>query len=90
MKNELWLIWKAPNTRRRYKIGVLIKEMDRYVFHYVNSELEDAKLEGFKYFPGFDDLNNVYESEKLFTNISSRLPNLTRPDYLEILNCYNL
>ena len=26
----------------------------------------------------------------MFTNIATRLPNINRPDYLEILNCYNL
>ena len=29
MKEELWLIWKAPTSRRRYKIGSLIKENNR-------------------------------------------------------------
>ena len=23
MNNEMWLIWKEPKTRRRYKIGTL-------------------------------------------------------------------
>lgn len=90
MKDELWLIWKDSNTRRRYKIGTLIRKFDKYKFSYVNPELEDAKLAGFKYFPGFEDLSKVYESNALFTNILTRLPNEARPDYLEILNCYNL
>ncbi len=90
MKEELWLIWKEPISHRRYKIGSLIKEKNRYIFNYVNPELDDAKKVGFKYFPGFEDLTKSYESEDLFTNILTRLPNETRPDYLEILNCYNL
>lgn len=90
MKEELWLIWKDPTSRRRYKIGSLIKENNRYSFTYVNSELDDAITVGFKYFPGFEDLKKSYESDALFTNILTRLPNETRPDYLEILNCYNL
>jgi hypothetical protein len=90
MKDELWLIWKEPNTRRRYKIGILIKENNLFKFNYVNPELDDAKKVGFKYFPGFDNLTKVYESEELFQNILTRLPNKKRPDYLEILNCYNL
>ena len=32
MKEELWLIWKEPTSRRRYKIGSLIKENNRYSF----------------------------------------------------------
>ena len=90
MKEELWLIWKDPISRRRYKIGSLIKENNRYIFSYVNPELDDARAVGFKYFPGFEDLTKSYESDDLFTNILTRLPNETRPDYLEILNCYNL
>lgn len=90
MKDELWLIWKDSSSRRRYKIGILIKNHNMYKFSYVNPELKDALLVGFKYFPGFEDLTKVYESDTLFTNILTRLPNPTRPDYLEILNCYNL
>ncbi len=90
MKDELWLIWKEPISRRRYKIGILIKDSSKYKFTYVNPELDSARLVGFKYFPGFEDLLKTYESDSLFANIKTRLPNDTRPDYLEILNCYNL
>ncbi len=90
MKNQLWLIWKEPTSRRRYKIGILTKEKNEYKFNYVNPELDDARKAGYKYFPGFEDLTKIYESQTLFPNILTRLPNETRPDYLEILNCYNL
>ena len=90
MKEELWLIWKDSITRRRYKIGSLIKENNRYIFNYVNPELDDARTVGFKYFPGFEDVTKTYQNDSLFTNILTRLPNDTRPDYLEILNSYNL
>ena len=90
MKEELWLIWKEPVSRRRYKICILVKESSKYKFYYVNPELDAAKLKGFNYFPGFEDTKKIYENDTLFTNIVTRLPNKTRPDYLEILNCYNL
>lgn len=90
MKDELWLIWKEPISRRRYKVGALVKESSKYKFYYVNPELNDAKEVGFNYFPGFEDTSKIYENEKLFINIATRLPNPARPDYLEILNCYNL
>ena len=90
MKEELWLTWKDSISRIRYKIGILIKENSKYSFVYLNPELNDAKLVGFNYFPGFKDTNKKYESNELFTNIATRLPNETRPDYLEILNSYNL
>ena len=90
MKNEMWLIWKHPETRRRYKIGVLSEIESKYVFKYVDPELNDAINVGFRYFPGFDDIRNTYESDELFANIETRLPNPGRADYLEILNSYNL
>ena len=90
MKKEMWLIWKHPKSRRRYKIGILNYEDGIYKFKYVNPELNDSVEAGFKYFPGFEDINKTYTSDELFANIETRLPNPTRADYLEILNLYNL
>lgn len=90
MKNEMWLIWKHPETRRRYKIGVLSEIESKYIFKYVDPELNDATSVGFRCFPGFEDIKKIYESEELFANIETRLPNPGRADYLEILNSYNL
>ena len=80
MTKELWLIWKEPTSRRRYKIGILSYD-DKYTFKYVNPELNDALAVGFKYFPGFEDINKIYISDDLFANIETRLPNPARPDY---------
>ncbi len=89
MKQELWLIWRQPKTRRRYKVGIL--SFDKiYTFSYLNPELDDALKNGFTYFPGFEDLQKEYRSEQLFANIATRLPNPKRPDYLNILNSYDL
>ena len=90
MKKEMWLIWKDSASRRRYKIGILTYDGSKYTFKYVNPELNDATKVGFKYFPGFGDVHKTYESNLLFANILTRLPNKSRPDYLEILNFYNL
>lgn len=90
MKKEMWLIWKQPETRRRYKVGNLSYENGIYTFKYTNPELDDAKEAGFKYFPGFEDTHEIYTSNELFANIETRLPNTGRADYLEILNSYNL
>lgn len=89
MKRELMLIWKNPQTRSRFKIGVLSYD-GKYIFKYVNPELNDALDSGFEFFPGFEDVNKVYESKDLFANIETRLPNPARADYLSILNSYNL
>ena len=90
MQEELWLIWKEAISRRRYKIGSLIKYADSYEFIYTNPELDDATIAGFKFFPGFEDLTKIYQSETLFPNILTRLPNVARPDYLDILKRYDL
>lgn len=90
MENELWLIWKEPISRRRFIIGKLTYKDDCYRFKYINPELNDAKKEGFDYFPGFSDLKKEYVSQTLFANIDSRLPNSNRPEYLLILNTYEL
>ena len=90
MKNEMWLIWKDVQKRRRYKVGILSYQESKYIFRYVNPELDDAKKVGFDFFPGFEDLSKVYESSEMFSSIENRLPNVNRPDYLDILNVYNL
>ena len=90
MKNEMWLIWKHPESRKRYKIGILNYDNNKYTFKYSNPELNSAIEVGFRYFPGFDNIYKTYESEELFANIETRLPNTSRADYLEILNKYNL
>lgn len=90
MKSEMWLIWKNPESRRRYKIGILSYNNKEYEFTYINPELDDAINSGFKCFPGFSNLSLSYKSKELFANIATRLPNKARPDYLEILNAYNL
>lgn len=90
MLEKLWMIWKEPVSRRRFIIGELSKNQERYYFKYMNKELEEAKERGFSYFPGFNNLDETYMSNILFANIETRLPNRARPDYLEILNLYNL
>lgn len=90
MKNEMWLIWKQPKTRRRYKIGILTCDTNTYIFKYINPDANDAIGVGFDSYPGFEDINKEYKSDRLFANIETRLPNPNRPDYLDILNTYGL
>lgn len=90
MNNKLWLIWKQPVSRRRYKIGELCCIKNGYSFNYTNPELDEAIKAGFNFFPGFEDTKKEYLSSELFANIDTRLPNTSRPDYLEILNSYGL
>lgn len=87
---SLLLIWKDPKTRTRYKIGRLEKNEENFIFEYVDPELSTALRNNFTIYPGFPDLNKVYVAPDLFPNISGRLPNKTRNDYIEILNFYDL
>lgn len=91
MENKLWLIWKEPKERRRYIIGELSQtKLNNYEFHYIDPELNNALIAGFDYFPGFPNLKETYKSDTLFANIETRLPNPSRPDYLDILNLHGL
>lgn len=87
---KLLLIWKDPESRTRYIIGELIKNEEGYLFHYVNPELNIALDKNFTSYPGFPNFETEYKSEILFPNISGRLPNKKRDDYIEILNYYDL
>ena len=91
MTNKLWLIWKEPKERRRFIIGELTYENNEYKFKYIDPELNNARKSGLDFFPGFDDIEKEYVSNTgLFPNIETRLPNTARPEYLEILNLYDL
>jgi hypothetical protein len=86
----LMLIWKDPITRKRYKVGELTVSHDEYSFKYVNPELTDAAQKGFKNYPTFPDLSKTYSQTGMFQTILERLPRKKRPDYLNILDRYNL
>jgi len=88
---NLWLIWKNPTTRRRYKVGVLSYVDGKYTFCYCNPELDDARKDGFASFPGFPEMDEKGKtSSTLFDSIAARLPNKKRPDYMDLLNSYDL
>jgi hypothetical protein len=84
------LIWKDPNTRKRYKVGELEASDQKYIFKYVDPDLSEAIGKGFKNYPTFPDLKKTYTSVDMFTTILERLPRKKRPDYKEILSRYNL
>ncbi len=86
---ELWLIWRDPVKRLRYKVGSLSYDGELYHFEYTNPELDDATLAGFEKYPGFNR-NENYTSLSLFPNIKNRLPNPSRADYLDMMNEYDL
>ncbi|MFK4429597.1 HIRAN domain-containing protein [Bacillus sp. RC54] len=90
---KLLLIWKDPETRRRFTIGELSfdEEKNTYKFQYQQPGLEQALELGFKDYPNFPNIKQVYELQgKLFPSIKSRLPQQKRPDFPEILDRYGL
>lgn len=87
-KDYLYLIWKHPDTRRQYMVGILSKN-GVFEFEY-GLELAEAQKEGFNGIEAFKDYSKKYESEKLFPVFASRLPDKKRRDISAILQRYNL
>lgn len=87
---KLLLVWKEPVERKRYVIGELLYDYSQYTFRYLKDELNEVLSKGFDFFPGFSELDKEYSSSSIFANIRTRLPNPARPDYLDILNLYDL
>lgn len=87
-KDYLYLIWKHPDTRRQYVVGVLSKN-GAFEFEY-SHEIDSAIKEGFNQITAFEDVKKKYTSEKLFPVFASRLPDRKRRGISEILKKYNL
>lgn len=88
---KLYLVWYEKEKNILNKIGVLENDLETYKFYYTNYETNDLQVfSNNGLFPGFYDLNKIYISNELFSNISKRLPDKTRPDYFEILKKFNI
>lgn len=84
----LYLVWKEPQRRSRYIVGVL-KKGDKYEFKYVDNIKEYIKI-GFDLLVSFPDINKKYINDNLFPEFLSRIPGPTRVDIKEILEKYGL
>lgn len=87
-KDYLFLIWKQPETRRQYIVGVLSKN-GGFEFEYAK-DINEARENGFSGMESFKDFNRTYKSEKLFPVFSSRLPDKKRRGIDDILKKYNM
>ena len=87
-KDYLYLIWKHPETRRQYIVGILSKN-GVFEFEY-GKDVEEARKNGFKGIAAFDEFDKKYKSEKLFPVFASRLPDKKRRGISDILKKYNL
>ena len=83
----LYLIWKHPDTRRNYTVGKLTRGPS-YKFEYCE-EYSEAKENGLPLIDAFPN-ETQYESDKLFSVFSSRLPDPKRRDIAAILQHYGL
>lgn len=78
------LIWRtAPHTQRRV-VGTLRRDGDSFSFRYDGPDLEKAKAEGFRSYPGMTDLERTYNGQAMVA-FSSRLPSRERPDLDHLL-----
>ncbi|MEF2918887.1 MAG: HIRAN domain-containing protein [Acutalibacteraceae bacterium] len=87
-RDYLYLIWKHPETRRHYIVGILSKN-GVFEFEY-GPEFSLAKTAGFNGIEAFKEIDKKYQSEKLFPVFASRLPDRKRRDIDKILQKYNL
>ena len=87
-KDYLYLIWKHPETRRQYIVGILSKN-GVFEFEY-GKDVEEARKNGFNGIAAFDEFDKKYKSEKLFPVFASRLPDKKRRGISDILKKYNL
>ena len=88
IKECLWLVWKAPDTRVRYVIGELSKT-DKYEFSYL-PDVDEAIKKGFHLVIPFNDSRKLYTNDRLFPTFSSRLPDRKRRGIENILSKYGL
>lgn len=78
------LIWRpAPHTPRRV-VGTLRRREDTYSFVYDGPDVEVARSEGFRGYPGMGDLERDYNGQAMIA-FASRLPSRERPDLNHLL-----
>lgn len=91
MDDFLYLVWYEKENNILNLIAKLTFNNGIYTFEYLNFNNSDLQLfskNGLFY--GFEDINEIYTSDKLFPTIANRLPSKKRSDYLNILSDYNL
>lgn len=81
--NSLFIAWRPPQpeTTGWRPIGRLMHDGGLYQFCYT----QGARKKGFRPFPGMENLDQVYESERLFPIFENRLLPKNRPEYESFL-----
>lgn len=80
MNNALFVAWRSGDDAHGHwgPVGRLEHEASGYRFVYTRGA---RTLQGFRPFPGMDDLEAVYESDELFPLFANRLLGPSRPEY---------
>jgi len=89
----LYLKWKNYKTNKKYVIGALCKENQKYFFKLNSNGLKEARQAGFFQKLEFNDENKIYSSQELFTMFKVRIfepEKYTDEQMKEYLNKYGL
>lgn len=90
ISNKAYVIWQDTiDTRRKFIVGLLEKDINKFYFKYFG-EVEEALKKGFKLFKPFQDIEKIYHNQILFPIFSTRLPDKKRKDINLILEKYSL
>lgn len=84
---RLAVAWQHPDRRSIQPVGLLSHMGDHYEFHYIQNA---SDIEGFVPFVGFEDLDRVYTSGRLFPLFSQRIMDPRRPDYVRFVRTLDL
>lgn len=87
-RDYLLLVWKEPETKRKYIVGELSRN-GQFEFSY-GYEVHKAISAGFELLIAFPDINTVYQNDHLFPVFASRLPDPKRKGIEAILEKYGL
>lgn len=88
--DNLILMWKHPETKKNYVIGLLSKLAKRYRFEYVKDEVNKAIRDGFELLIGFPEIDKKYYANKLFPLFERRIPPKSRKVFKDVVEKYNL
>lgn len=83
----LFVAWQQPDSREWIPVARLDRKDGKYQFSYTRGALRAGD---FVPFGQMDELDRVYESDKLFPLFSNRLINKSRPDYKDHLRWLGL
>lgn len=84
---ELLVLWQNPDTRAMIPVAVLSYDGSTYAFRYFEAA---SKLEGFRPFLGFRDLEKTYRSDTLFPLFRERALDPARPDFQRYVESIDL